>query len=161
MADPVDILELQDERLAYSWIEFTLWPRMWDSYTEPMPLSWFCRRLDEAERSHIPTEPGVYTLLIQPGLADHPHCSYLIYVGKAESLRERFHDYLTKERRNPRRRHMHRALNKYPNHLWFCFAEVPSASLREIESALIVAYAVPFLNREIPSELRPVERAFK
>lgn len=160
MIDPVDLIDTQNEMKVHSWLEFTLWPRMWATYPNSTSLCWICHKLDRSRRHLIPGRPGVYTLLIQPGIAEHPYCSYLFYVGKAVSLRRRFGEYLGKERTNPRRAYMYRALNMYSNNIWFCMAEVESSQLDIVEDALKQAYMPP-LNHDVPADVRPIVRAFR
>jgi len=63
----------------------------------------------------------IYTLLIQPGIANHPACSYVMYVGPAVDLSKRFGDYLTKERLESGRPNIVEPLHVYENHVWLCF----------------------------------------
>src|SRR5262249_53187672 len=150
----VDIIKDQDDMAAHTY-PVVLWPRLWKAYNDPANRKWQQHRLASSERSHIPSSPGIYTLLIQPGIADHPACSHLMYVGKASSLRKRFGDYLTKEKRKTGRPKIFRLLNKYPNNLWFCFTLIPKKSLVKVEDGLITAYMPP-CNDEVPADIRPV-----
>src|SRR5207249_11051749 len=93
----VDLIRIQDEMKAHT-REFALWPLKWQEYV-PGNYAWQLRRLHAADVNTVPDSAGVYTLLIQPGIATHPSCSYLMYVGRSDSLRRRFRDYLGPERR--------------------------------------------------------------
>lgn len=155
----VDILNEQDEMKAHTH-EFVLWPRKWQGYDGiNLVCDWQMHRLVEAERSIIPTQSGIYTLLVQPGIALHPACSYLMYVGQASSLRRRFGDYLTSEKRESGRPKIFRLLNKYENNLWFCYTLVPRDQLDVYEDALMESY-VPPNNDRLPASLRPIKGAF-
>lgn len=153
-----DIIKEQDEMKAHCY-EFVLWPCRWQSYRCSNVHNWRLCRLVDLERDRIPDQPGVYTLLIQPGIASHPACSYLMYIGQATSLRRRFGDYLNRERRETGRPKIFRLLNKYSDHVWFCFTLVPPESLTEVEDALTAAY-VPPCNDRLPSEISSVRGAF-
>lgn len=153
-----DVIKDQDDLAGHTY-EFVLWPRQWRSYVSTRTHSWIFHRLDERERSNIPSASGIYTLLMQPGIANHPQCSNVMYVGKAVSLRNRFGEYLSKERRETGRPKIFRLLNKYDEHLWFCFTLVPKRQLQAVEDALINAY-VPPCNDSLPADLRPVRGAF-
>ena len=79
-------------------IEFLLWPHFWQTYLSVH--NWESRPLNRVNERHIPQAPGVYSLLLQPGIAGHKLCSNLMYIGEAKDLRVRFHDYLTRERKS-------------------------------------------------------------
>lgn len=153
-----DIIQEQDDLRAHTQ-EVRLWPRAWERYEDAGPFAWTPLRLHGAETANVPTESGVYTLIIRPGIANHPACSYLMYVGQAESLRRRFRDYLTREKRETGRPKIFRLLNKYARYIWFCFASVPGEELEGVEAGLLMAYLPPS-NDRFPAEVTRVVRAF-
>lgn len=160
--DLYDLAELEgQDEFAASGYSFTFWRRQWENYRDDYQLSWETKRLDGAEKGGVPNEPGVYTLVLKPGIANHPECAYLMYVGKAKSLRRRFGDYLSEElRRSPRRRpKIFRAIRKYPDHIYFCFARIPAAHITAAEHVLIDAY-IPPLNNRFSAEVSKIVRAF-
>ena len=117
--------------------------------------------LEEAVRKSksVPSVSGIYTLLVQPGIADHPSCSFLLYVGQAKSLFSRFGQYLTSEKKVTGRPRIFRLLNVYEGHIKFCFTPVAQKDLDVVEDALIGAY-IPLCNKNMPADLRPVVEAF-
>jgi excinuclease UvrABC nuclease subunit len=117
------------------------------------------RFIDE-ERRNIPTGSGVYTFLVKPDIASHPACSFLMYVGRSNSLRQRFGHYLYERNRNDGRPKIVYLLNKYADHLWFCFALLPEDATPAQENALITAYIPPF-NNQFPAEIRAPVGAFR
>ena len=125
-------------------------------------LSWTVVKLEDASRKAkaVPSKSGVYTLLVQPGIASHPSCSFLLYVGQAKSLLKRFGDYLAREKKETGRPKIFRILNRYDGYLWFCFSQVAAADLDHVEDSLIESY-VPHCNDDFPADLRPVVGAFK
>lgn len=152
-----------DAELATSLHTVVLWTAKWLAYADATPLSWVTHRLDRAERPAVPTDGGVYTLLVQPGVAAHPAASFLMYVGKAKNLRNRFEQYLGSERRLTGRPKIYRRLIRYSDHLWFCCAPLPGVAndvLRQVEDALLMAY-VPAWNDQLPAEISGVVRAFR
>jgi len=152
-----------DGDFATSLHRVALWPTKWRAYVEAAALNWRVHRLSAAERPAVPTDEGVYTLLVQPGLAGHPAASFLMYVGKANNLRRRFGDYLQAERRQNARPKNYRRLIRYSDHLWFCCAPLPGASdqlLRTVEDGLLVAY-VPAWNDQLPAEISGIVKAFR
>ncbi len=100
----VDIIEYYRDELASHIWNFKLWPRMWQEYDSSLTFEWECAKLETSKRGAVPTKPGIYSLILQPELGGHPHCSYLMYVGRTTSLRRRFGDYLTWEREEARGR---------------------------------------------------------
>lgn len=157
----IDILKEQDEMKAHTH-EFVLWPRKWQEYDNVnLVCNWQMHRLVEVERPNIPNQSGVYTLLVQPGIAAHPACSYIMYVGQATSLRRRFGDYLTSEKRESGRPKIFRLLNMYENNLWFCYALVPNDRLDVFEDALMASYLPPKnSDNRLPASVRAIRGAF-
>lgn len=153
----VDIIAEQDEYVSNTY-QMVLWARKWVEYPG-LAFKWSVHKLGETERSNIPVGAGVYSLLVQPGIADHPGCSYLMYIGKANSLRRRFGDYLTSERRAKGRPKVFRLLNKYSEYLWFCYIELPSDCIGEVEEWFINAYHPP-ANDQYPAEVSKIVGAF-
>ena len=153
-----DLIEEQDALLARKYT-FTLSPTQWSSYGETSVRKWRVLRLHKSERQRIPPASGIYTLLIQPGVARHPACSYLMYVGQAVSLRKRFGEYLKKERRESGRPKIFRLLNIYTDYVWFAFADVAKARLDTVEDQLIEAHLPP-CNNKLPATIRKVGNAF-
>jgi hypothetical protein len=154
-----DILDEQDALKAHEH-QFYLYPRYWHECADVQIACWNMIKLNGSERLEVPEEPGIYTLLVQPGIALHPACSYLMYVGKSKSLRRRFGEYLNESRRETGRPKIVRLLNKYPDHLWFCYTLIEDEALDVVEDALIAAY-VPPANDQMPAEVRGAVGAFR
>ena len=151
----VDLTEI-DEAMAHR-LSFVLWPRKWKKYVRSH--GWRLERLEVSKRAMVPDAPGIYTLILQPGIAGHCSCSYLMYVGQAMSLRTRFGDYLGRERRESGRPKLFHFLNKYDGYVWFCYTKVAAKALNNIENGLLRAY-IPPLNDQLPSEVSRVVSAF-
>lgn len=143
-ASPVDIVRETDEMKSCVQ-HFTLWPRQWQTYTQSH--TWQNEKLEMARATRIPESPGIYTLIIQPGIAGHPSCSYLMYVGQTGSLRRRFREYLGMERRQDGRPKISYFLNKYDQFIFFCYTLVSMEALDNVEQGLENAYLPP-LNKE-------------
>lgn len=155
----VDIVQQQKEMKAHV-IPFVLWPQQWEGYPGEHQLAWQLYKLTTSERGKIPTESGVYTLLVQPGVAEHPAVSYLMYVGKHQSLRKRFREYLTSERRETGRPKVFGGLKIYSDYVWFCFAKVPIESLHDVEDELLIAFARLPWNERYPARISKVVNAW-
>ena len=158
MSDSVyDIIQAQDEMRVHQY-QFTLWPLRWTTYSGVH--EWQLSKLADSEVENIPDVPGIYTLLALPGIANHPACSYLMYVGQTVSLRRRFGEYLSKERKESGRPKIFRFLNRYSEQLWFCFTSLDSSLLDVVEDGLKDAY-IPPLNDAYSGELSKVVGAFQ
>ena len=154
----VDIIREDDDRKIHTH-DMVLWPSRWQVYNYSGIGTWHTYRLGASERSNIPGQPGIYTLIVKPGIAGHPACSYLMYVGKTSSLRRRFGNYLNEKNRETGRPKIIQLLNKYPDNLWFCFTQLPESELSSAEDALINAF-VPPCNDQLPAKLLPGIGAF-
>jgi hypothetical protein len=155
-SDPYDLIEQQDEYAANSW-DIVLWPRYWQACSPGRTLSWTICKLDKSLRSTIPQRPGLYSLLVQPGIADHPACSVLMYIGQAVDLNNRFYDYCTRERRI--RPKVSRMLLKLDDFVYFCYCELPKPDLDSVEDHLIESFW-PYANDRLPDRLGKVKDAF-
>lgn len=133
-------------------------PDQWAACSLPISLDWEIIRFRRGESGRVPNSfGGVYTFVVQPSIANHPWCSYLLYVGKAKkrNFRARYGDYLhdLKLGKKSRRRHVADMLTKWDGYLWFCYARIDEEALiDEIEGALLTAYMPP-ANRDFPGEI--------
>lgn len=135
-------------------------PPNWQAYVPHAALAWQPVPFSTQDVNNVPNDDsrGVYSFVVQPGIAQHPNCSYLLYVGKVEdqSFRDRYRNYLTERNKgeNARRVHVSRMLQKWDGFLWFYYAPVDEAALiSPIEDALLAAYLPP-ANRRVPAEAR-------
>lgn len=158
-----DLIEQQDEALSHR-IEFFLWPKKWRELVEYLSgsLEWKVFPFNPESADRVPNKNGIYTFLIQPCIAYHPACSYLVYVGKAErkTLRVRFKDYV-REVQDPKGRPRILRLNKHQGHVYFCCTEIVKTSrIEELEKRLISAYLPPY-NDNLPAEISRIIKAFR
>lgn len=126
-------------------------PEHWESFSLPHRLNWTATKFDKGNAGQIPNDRmGVYSFVVQPGIAEHTACSYLMYVGKAErqSLRERFLQYFDHLSETSRRTNISKMLRLWRDHLWFSFAPVAEpAKIDGTEQALLNAFLPPFNRR--------------
>ena len=157
-----DLIDEQDQLKAHRWT-FSLWPRQWTNYNLPYLFNWKIYRFQLDEVENIPNKPGIYSFVIQPEIASHPYCAYLMYIGKTKrTLQQRFREYL-RERENVERGRpkILQLLNKYQGYLYFCCSTMAETEqITEIENALISAFLPP-CNSTFPAEIRPVIGAFQ
>lgn len=157
MSQYFDLME-QVDTLKANTQEFVLWPRQWRTYSDSH--AWSEVKLRRPDANQVPNRSGIYTLILEPGIAGHHSCAYLMYVGQATSLRARFRDYLGKERNQTTGRpRMVYFLRKYSRFIWFCYTEIDVLQLDSTEKKLYSAY-IPPLNRDYEGELGRVVGAF-
>lgn len=135
-----------------------LYPRAWAGFSSAISLQWSKVLFSPAGVAQVPKdEAGIYSFVVQPGIANHPACSYLLYVGKTErSFRVRYSEYLMDLRKGieSRRPHIAGMLTKWDGYLWFCYAPMSNGiDIAKMEDALIEAYLPP-TNVELPGKLR-------
>ena len=126
-------------------------PEHWAGFNSPNGLQWTIEKFEKNSTKNIPSNQfGVYSFLVQPGIAGHSACSYLMYVGKAEnqSLQQRFTQYFGHLNETSRRTNISKLLRLWHGHIWFCYAPVANQSLiDDTEQALINAFLPPFNRR--------------
>lgn len=154
MASPADLVASQDEYKKHVW-PICLWPKQWKTCS--VRLKWHNVVLNDDSKPKVPHTTGVYSLVIQPGIAGHPGCSYLMYVGQAKNLHKRFGDYLTRER--VRRPKVVRLLEMYGGYIMFFYSKVDKEILDNIEEELINAF-VPPCNTKFTGEVQRARGAF-
>jgi hypothetical protein len=140
-------------------------PPHWEMCELPLELEWKFEKFGKGNEDEIPDDyGGVYTFVVQPGIANHPLCAYLFYVGKAEkqSFQERYGQYLaTKKSKKTKWRHIRKMLNYWDGYLWFCYARIDNESLiTKIEQILQDAYIPPY-NEEFRGEAGPAIRVLR
>lgn len=139
-------------------MRMVLSPDQWAAFTIPIKLDWTLLHFRGENLKNVPnTFGGVYSFVVQPNIANHPACSYLLYVGKAKrrTFRARYQDYLQdlKLGAKSRRRHVATMLKRWDGYLWFCYARVDDESLiDQIEVSLLTAYLPPN-NKDFPGEI--------
>lgn len=162
----IDFIKEEDRFLSRI-MEFTLMPEAWQNFRSKendFPCSWKMIKLDELNKNNpeLTTESGIYTLLVQPAIASHPACSYLMYVGQTHNLQQRFLNYLRREKRIRKRPKVLRLLNIYFEQIWFCFTKISANQLDDYEKALMNAYIPPINDKnQLPAEIRSIIGAFR
>jgi hypothetical protein len=150
--------ELQGEFARYR-VQFNLWPRAWESIRDIASLQWESIAFGESNAHTIPETPGIYTFLINPNIANHPH-RYLCYVGKTErTLKERYSEYLREATAISGRPKILRLLNDWKGNLEFCYTLVEKEEIKMLEKRLIDAFVPPF-NSDFSANIGRIVGAF-
>lgn len=132
-------------------------PFQWTACRLSVDLNWEAVKFTRRNMQRIPKTCGVYTFLVQPGIANHPCCSYLLYVGETEDqdFRRRYQQYLREKRASDksRRPHVMDMLQKWDGFLWFCYARIDQHDIIEnVENTLLTAYLPP-TNKDFPARV--------
>ena len=151
-----DMIAAQNEYNNHVW-HICLWPRQWQTCDPGLNLPWQSVELNDNQRSEVPRYAGVYSLVVQPGIAGHPACSYLMYLGKAKDLRKRFNDYLTTER--TKRSKVARLLHMYHDYIRFFYSGIDGTELDSTEEQLFNAF-VPPCNSQFTGYVKEAKGAF-
>ncbi len=155
-SDYVDLIRATGDAASHRH-HFLLWPKQWTTYD--IDHEWHLRPLRPSERADIPDAPGIYSLIAASAVAAHPSASYLMYVGRTVSLRRRFGEYLTTERRITGRPKVYRVLHLYSDYLWFAYTYVDHSDLEQVEKGIRDALLPP-LNDQFSAEINKVVGAF-
>ena len=161
LTDLIDVEKIDEAKSSLRW--FILWPQKWQSFTRDLSsYTWQEYEFNEATANNIPTEVGVYCFVIKPNIANHPACSYLMYIGQTtdQNLRKRFKQYLKEKdgtaKSRPKVRYI---LQKYEGYLHFiCMPLNGDVTPKEVEDELINAY-IPPVNDKLPSEISKIVKA--
>lgn len=159
-----DLIAEQDKAKSHEYT-FCLWPKVWQEYAanHGYAFNWKERQFLASEVSNVPNEPGLYTFIIQPRVANHPSCSYLMYIGKTKrTLKQRFREYLREKQRESGRPEVVRLLNKYQDNILFCYTVVQEVfPLTEMEEALLGAFIPPCNRDQLPARVRRIVGALR
>ena len=160
---PLDIISVQDEALSYRQ-KFNLWPTRWENCAVPISLNWKAVKFEKENKATIPENQGVYAFFVEPQVADLPNHAYLMYIGETgqdgdNNLRERFSDYLS-YKKNSKRLHIHRFLNKWDGYLYFYYAEISQSAvnLRDLETMLLDTFVPPYNRKDFSPEIGRIFR---
>ena len=155
--------KLTDELRRYA-ISMVLSPNRWTGYTNSLKLNWQSIRFDQSELVQVPDDKnGVYSFIVDAGIAGHPYCSYLLYIGKAErqSLRKRIGQYFYEAKDPKGRAPVQDMILDWHEHLVVCFAVVQNAAdIDGLEDSLLSAF-VPPINQKFTGELGAATRALR
>ena len=141
---------------------FSLWPKQWAAYDFQDSFNWKSHPFQQNQKNNIPSQPGIYSFVIQPSIISYPDCLYLMYIGKAEhGLRHRFNQYFSEQDNPAGRPKIVRLLNLYQGYLHFCCSVIQKKEdIVEIEKALICAFLPP-CNDRFPAGFSRVIGAFQ
>lgn len=152
-------IDEEPEVRSYRVDRFILYPNYWNSYPNALHLNWTGLKFTEENKENVPNDQkGVYSFVVDSGIANHPSCRYLFYIGKTDKqdFRTRYNQYLREESSRKPRRHIVRMIKKWPEHLWFYYAPVLEDSIiQQLEDDLLSAF-IPPMNRAFPAHVRDV-----
>jgi hypothetical protein len=160
-----DLTALLGELKTYQVERVVLHPGLWKKLKLGIDLKWRIERFNSTTVDKIPSNVrGVYGFVVRPGVAGNDYLGYLLYIGKTANqggFKARYRQYLQHKAEPKTRRPSIRAmLDLWPDHLWFCYAEIAEKKkLSSVESKLIGAFLPPY-NREFPGKVGQARRAW-
>ena len=135
---------------------FTLSPELWRGLALTQPLLWTRVKFERTSAPRVPNNRiGVYSFVLEPGLAGLD-LRYLLYVGMTrEHFRARFRKYLRHQTEYPTNRpRVQLMLRTWPEHLYFYYAPLADRDIvKSVEDELIIAFKPP-VPREYPARIR-------
>lgn len=153
-----DLIDLQDELKTYTQ-EFRLWPKGWGKINDIGDLNWITVKFDEEGLEKVPNKPGIYSIVINPGVTNHPN-RYLCYIGKTERpLKVRIKEYLLEAKSSKGRPAIIRVLNKWNEYIEISLVEIEKEKIDELEKKLNDAFIPPF-QKKFTAEVNKIVNAF-
>jgi hypothetical protein len=156
--------QISDDLRQHNVSRIVLSPNRWATYQQNINFNWILIKFNKDNVNKIPDDKyGIYSFVVDPGIANHPRASSLLYIGKAQdqSLRKRITQYFH-EPDNPKGRPpIQNMLIDWPDHLYVCFTVVDKVEeIENIEDALLNAF-VPPINQTFKGELGKAVRAWR
>lgn len=153
-----DLISSGKEVAAHTW-NLTLLPDAWEDYDENHSCDWDCEDLNEENNEKIPEVSGVYNLVVEPEIACHPSCAYLMYIGETNDLNRRFYEY-TREVEDEKGRPLVRTLLFiWEGYIKFYYIEVGENRRKDVQDSMIEAFR-PRFNVEMESTVKQPQKAF-
>jgi excinuclease UvrABC nuclease subunit len=137
-----------------------LWPRIWQKCNPPIKLAWKRKTFTPHSAAQIPTAPGVYAFIVQPGVPPGLPFAVLMYIGMTHSLRERFRAYLREMDDPSGRPAILTMLNMYQGYIYFYCASVPKPTKPEVVENHLIETLAPPMNKQYPATIRRIIGAF-
>ncbi len=163
---PVDILDTGLADTIQTYIKrFIIYPAMWKAFSLDLSkYSWQRVKLNRTDKSKVPTVTGVYSFVVQPQIANHPYCSYLMYIGQTtdQDLQKRFEQYLEEmEGKRQSRPKVKYLFDKFKDHLFFVFLPLDNKlSPKDVESELVRAFLPPINDVDtFPADIKKAVKA--
>ena len=143
----------------YAQWPFVLRPSAWHSFGSAVQFNSSKVKFDDPYINSVPDdEMGVYSFVVEPGIANHPACSYLVYIGMTgrQTFRDRYKQYLKEPYQPKARPRIIRMLTSFPDHLYFYYAPLPvGTDVTAVEDQLLEAYWPP-VNKTFPAGVREI-----
>jgi hypothetical protein len=163
--DPVDFCREVDEAKSCIIQRVIFWPKKWNVFNPPKDIIWKWKSVPFSctNETKVPNDKhGLYSFVICPQIAKHPHYNLVLYIGKAEdmTLRARFKSYF-QDMKRVKRPPICYHLNKYSGFINFCFTPVSNRDdIKQGEDSLLSAFLPP-CNTDFPAEVSEIIRGIK
>jgi excinuclease UvrABC nuclease subunit len=147
-----EILRANERR----WQKFCLDPRVWENKTllkKSFEVQWKEVEFKEDNRNKVPAKQGIYMFVAKPRKDDliHPYHTYILYVGQAHNLNERFQTYFRYKNNTEPHDQLKRIMiviwEKYLSFCYFVTNDLDRKRLDMLEYDLIDTIIPPMNNR--------------
>lgn len=156
--------QITEDLRKYHVTRMILSPNRWATYQNTLELNWTTIKFEKDKMNEIPDDKcGIYSFIVKPGIAKHPHCSCLLYIGKAdqESLRKRITQYFYEPNNAKGRPPVQDMIIDWFDNLFVCYTVVDEVKeIGNLEDALLNAF-VPPINQTFKGELGEAVRAWR
>jgi len=156
--------QITEDLQKFNVSRIVLSPNRWATFQSHIDLDWTLIKFERDRMEDIPDDQyGLYSFIVEPGIANHPRCSYLLYIGKAErqSLRRRITQYFYEPNNLKGRPHVQDMIIDWPDHLFVCYTVVDKvAEIDNLEDSLLKAF-VPPINQEFKGAFGEAVRAWR
>jgi hypothetical protein len=139
-------------------------PKFWEKWATKVP-PWQQAVFKKGKSGLIPDKAGLYTFILQPGVANHVANSYLLYVGISNNLRVRYRSYLgelNKTSKKTTRPFIWLMIKRWHRYLSFVYIVLPKSTnkTREELEMKFIEILNPPVNREMPAKILAARKAF-
>lgn len=145
-------------------IRAIIWPSRWRSVDIEKVPEWTEVKFGSDTAKCVPKTPGIYALCIAIDCDVALKNVVVAYIGKSEtSLRDRFRNYLSEQKRGSRRNHIRRLFKHWGSDLYFSYWSISDTScdLNKIEITLNDAIVPPFVTNDFSASVRKEVNMFR
>jgi len=157
--DPITNIQSGDRLLLFR-RNFIICPEQWETLNGLyINFNWQTIKFEDANKDILSEIEGIYMFVASPEKINAFFVNYLFYIGETNNLNRRFNEYLSKiDNPKARRYKVKKVIEKYPNHLFFHYVEIPDynkSQRKAIEDQFLVGFLPP-ANTKYPQGIQSI-----